>query len=102
MLGIRRREFLTALGGAAAWPLAARAQQPVPVVALFNSAPVDSSNPLSLLAFPKGLEELGFVEGRNVAIEYHFLGGQYEGLRLDDRRDATHRVAHGDARRKRS
>jgi hypothetical protein len=57
---------------------------------------------LSLLAFPKGLEELGFVEGRNVAIEYHFLGGQYEGLRLDDRRDATHRVAHGDARRKRS
>ena len=78
---MRRRELITVLGGAAAWPFAARAQRAaVPVVALFNSASVDSATALNLLAFRNGLEELGFVEGRNVAIEYHFLGGQYDGL----------------------
>jgi putative ABC transport system substrate-binding protein len=71
---MRRREFIAALGGAAAWPLAARAQQPaLPVVAFINGS---SDDPAQAAAFRKGLAEAGAVEGQNVRVEFHWLAGQ--------------------------
>jgi putative tryptophan/tyrosine transport system substrate-binding protein len=78
---MNRREFITLIGGAAAaWPFAARAQQPaMPVMGLLNSrAPGDS--PELMAAFRKGLKETGFVEAQNVTIESRFAGNQYERL----------------------
>src|SRR5262245_12145425 len=78
---IERRKFLAALGGAAAaWPLAARAQQPaMPVIGLVRTTTPEDSAPL-IAAFRQGLGESGFVEGRNVAIEYRYALNQIDRL----------------------
>jgi putative tryptophan/tyrosine transport system substrate-binding protein len=75
---MRRREFITLLGSAAAaWPLAARAQQPaMPVIGYIDSGSV-GQNPELLTSFHKGLGETGFVVGRNVAIEHRWAENQY-------------------------
>src|SRR5437899_1087911 len=75
---MRRREFLTVLGAAAAWPLAARAQHPaLPVVGYVNGGAADAAA-IYTAAFRKGLGQSGYVDGQNVTVEYYWLEGQFD------------------------
>ena len=79
---MRRRDFIAGLGGAAVWPIAARAQQPAtPVIGVMSSG-LSSGGPEDDLrvAFRQGLNDSGFIEGRNVAVEYRSASGQYDRL----------------------
>ena len=77
---IRRRELLAALGGAAAWPRVARAQQAAMPVVVFLHPGASEVGARDVAAFRKGLQESGYVEGQNVTIEYQWLEGQYDRL----------------------
>jgi putative ABC transport system substrate-binding protein len=77
---IGRRRFISAIGGAAvAWPLAAHAQQPIPVIGWLFGVSSEAGQP-TLAAFRKALGEAGFVEGRNVKFDYRWADGQYDRL----------------------
>ena len=78
---IGRREFISLLGGAVAWPLAARAQQPkVPVIGFLDSKSARDSRQ-TVAAFHRGSNEAAFIEGQNVAIEYRWADNQHERFR---------------------
>ena len=77
---MRRREFFTLIGGAVAWPCAARAQQAaMPIVGLVGPRSPEESTRL-VAAFRKALNETGYIEAQNVMVEYHWLEGKYDRL----------------------
>jgi ABC-type uncharacterized transport system substrate-binding protein len=91
---MRRREFIALAGSAAAWPLTARAQQPVlPVVGFLNSYSSDPFAQYFLAAFHQGLKQSGYVEGQNVAVEYRWAGNHYERLTALAAELVRHRVS---------
>ena len=81
---MRRREFIVGLGSAAAWPLVAHAQQPMPVIGYLSSSSLEKTSGLKdtgfLPRFRQGLSEIGYVEGQNVAIEYRWAEEHYDRL----------------------
>ena len=82
---MRRREFIAGLGGAAAWPLVARAQQPMPVIGILSGGSPENFAPFQA-PLREGLAEVGFVEGKNLAFEYRWAQGHFErlpGLAID-------------------
>ena len=91
---MRRREFISAIGGAAAvWPLGARAQQPAkPLIGFLNSASPSAYSAM-VAAFQDGLNQTGFVDGRNAAIEYHWAEGDYDLLPWYAATLVNHKVA---------
>jgi len=77
---MRRRDFVKVVASVPAWPLVTQAQQPaIPVIGFLSSRSPDESKHL-LAAFHKGLSEAGFIEGKNVAVEYRWALGEYEKL----------------------
>jgi putative tryptophan/tyrosine transport system substrate-binding protein len=77
---VRRREFISLIGGAAAWPLAAGAQQPtIPTIGFLNSASAEGYG-ARVIAFKKGLQETGYTEGQNIRIEYRWAEGHFDRL----------------------
>src|SRR5437016_13609110 len=75
---LKRREFITRVGGAVAvWPFTARAQQAMPVIGFLSSL-ASSDQTHIMVAFHRGLNDSGYFEGRNVAIEYRWAAGQYD------------------------
>jgi putative ABC transport system substrate-binding protein len=79
---MQRRYFISLLGGAAAWPMAARAQNRLPGSPLIGYLSLQSENPEAarIAAFKRGLSETGYVEGQNFAIEYRFSAGRFDRL----------------------
>jgi putative ABC transport system substrate-binding protein len=76
---MRRRDFIGVVGGAAAWPLGVRAQQPIPIIGFLNSASPRGYAPM-LETFRQALKDTGFVEGQNVGVVYRWADGQYDRL----------------------
>jgi putative tryptophan/tyrosine transport system substrate-binding protein len=90
---MRRREFIAGLGGAATWPLLARAQQPgMPMVAWFTQSALEA-NRENIIAFRQGLSETGYIEGRNVMIEYRSADGDVARLPVIARELVSRQVA---------
>jgi putative ABC transport system substrate-binding protein len=90
---VRRRDFITLLGGAAAWPLAARAQQPAKIVRIgFLGATTAAAYATQLDGFRLGLRDLGYIEGKNIVIEFRWAEGKYERLQKFARDLIEHKV----------